>query len=128
MRQVFIIRIGLMFGVAMFAALTTWLRTTGETPAADAAALEKVTILRYAVWGLSAFSLAWALFWKARAEAAQTERAVSQAMIIGWAPGEATALMATATYFVGGPVTTMAFGLLAFIVVLLVLRVPGGRA
>ena len=128
MKQVFIIRIALIFGVAMFAGLTTWLRTTGNMPEADAAALEKVTILRYAVWGLSAFSLAWALFWKARAESAQTERAVSQAMIIGWAPGEATALMGTATYFVGGPVATMAFGLLAFVVVLLIVRIPGGRS
>ncbi len=128
MKQLFIIRIALLFGVGMFAALTVYMRTSGNLPDADAAGLEKVAVLRYAVWGLAAFSVLWALFWKTRAESAQTEQGVSQAMIVGWAPGEATALMGTATYFVGGPIATMAFGLLAFVVVLLVLRIPGGRS
>ena len=124
MKQIFIIRIALLFGVAMFAGLTVFMRASGNLPAPDAATLERLVDMRYAVWALAAFAVVWALIWKGRAESAMTEGAVSKAMVIGWAPGEATAIFGTVTHFIGGPVATMAFGLLAFIVVLLVLRIP----
>jgi hypothetical protein len=124
-KQLFIIRIALLFGVAMFAGLTIFLRQSGNLPPADAETLARIATMRYAVWGLSAFSLAWALLWKARAEAAMTETGVARAMILGWAPAEGTAILGTVTHFLGGPVATLAFGLLAFVVVLLVLRIPG---
>jgi len=53
-----------------------------------------------------------------------TESGVHRALIIGWAPGEATALLGTVTYFQGGEPASMAFGVLAFLVVLLILRIP----
>jgi hypothetical protein len=124
-RRLFVIRIALLAGVAMFAGLTVFLRQSGNLPPADAATLERIAVMRYAVWALSAFSVAWAFLWKARAEAAMTEQATATAMIVGWAPGEATAILGTITHFLGGPVATLAFGVLAFVVVLLVLRIPG---
>lgn len=124
MKQLFIIRIALLFGVAMFAALTIFLRRSGNLPPADAETLERIGYMRYAVWALAAFSLAWALLWKARAESAMTESGAARAMILGWAPAEGTAILGTVTHFLGGPVATLAFGLLAFVVVLLVLRIP----
>ncbi len=124
MRQVFLIRIALILGVGTFAAITVFMRASGNLPEADAATLEKIVYMRYAVWALSAFSLAWAFFWKARAESAMSEQGVNQSLIVGWAPGEGTAILGIVTHFIGGPVATMAFGLLAFVLVLLVLRVP----
>jgi hypothetical protein len=123
-RQVFLIRIALILGVATFAAITVFMRASGNLPEADATTLEKIVYLRYAVWALSAFSLAWAFFWKTRAESAMSEQGVNQSLIVGWAPGEGTAILGIVTHFMGGPVATMAFGLLAFVLVLLVLRVP----
>ncbi len=124
MKQLFLIRIALLVGVATFAAITIFMRASGNLPEADAATLEKITLMRYAVWALAAFSVAWAFLWKARAEAAMTEAGVNQAIILGWAPGEGTAILGTVTHFLGGPVASLAFGLLAFVIVLLVLRVP----
>lgn len=124
MRQLFIIRIALLLGVTAFAGITVFMRASGNLPEADAAALERITYMRYAVWALAAFSVAWAFLWKARAEAAMTEAGVNQAIIVGWAPGEGTAILGTVTHFIGGPVASLAFGMLAFVVVLLILRVP----
>lgn len=124
MKQLFIIRIALILGVAMFAGLTVVMRASGSLPEADAATLERIQYMRFAVWGLSAFSVGWAFLWKSRAEAAMTESAASQSLILGWAPGEGTAILGTVTHFLGGPVATMAFGILAFVVVLLVARIP----
>lgn len=124
MKQLFIIRIALLVGVTVFAGITVFLRQSGNLPPADAETLERITYMRYAVWALSIFSVAWALFWKARAESAMSEQGVSSAMIVGWAPGEGTALLGVVTHFLGGPIATMAFGILAFVVVLLILRIP----
>lgn len=124
MRQVFIIRLALIAGVLMFAALTTFLRMQGRLPEPSEALRANLAYFRYATWGAAAFALLWALFWKARAESAMTEGGVNRALIVGWAPGEATALLGIVTFFQGGPMASMVFGLLAFFVVLLVLRVP----
>jgi hypothetical protein len=124
MKQLFLIRIALLLGVTIFAGITVFLRQSGNLPPADAETLERITYMRYAVWALSAVSVAWALAWKARAEAAMTAQGVSSAMIVGWAPGEGTAILGIVTHFLGGPIATLAFGILAFVVVLLILRIP----
>lgn len=124
MRQLFIIRLALVTGVLLFAGLTTWMRTSGQLPEPTEALRANLVYFRYATWAAAAFALLWALFWKARAEAAMTESGVHRALIIGWAPGEATALLGTVTYFQGGEPASMAFGVLAFLVVLLILRIP----
>jgi len=124
MKQLFIIRIALIFGVAMFAALTVFLRQSGNLPEPDAAALERIRYMRYGVWGLSALAVAWAFLWKARAESAMSEQGAASSMILAWAPGEGAAILGVVTHFLGGPIATMAFGILAFIVVLLIARIP----
>lgn len=124
MKQLFLIRMALLIGVTTFAGITIFMRSSGNLPEADAATLERITYMRYAVWALSAFSVTWAFLWKARAEAAMTEAGVNQAIILGWAPGEGTAILGTVTHFLGGPVASLAFGMLAFVAVLLVLRIP----
>ncbi|MBX7120026.1 MAG: hypothetical protein K1X31_13620 [Gemmatimonadaceae bacterium] len=124
MRQLFIIRLALVTGVLLFAGLTTWMRTSGQLPEPAEDLRANLVYFRYATWAVAAFALLWALFWKARAEAAMTESGVHRALIIGWAPGEATALLGTVTYFQGGEPASMAFGVLAFLVVLLILRIP----
>lgn len=124
MKTIFLIRIALILGVTLFAGLTLFLRSRGSLPEPTAELTGTLQTFRYIVWGLSAFAVAWAFFWKTRAEAAMTEQGVHSALIIGWAPGEAAALFGVVTHFQGGPVATMAFGLLAFIVVLLILRIP----
>lgn len=124
MRPIFLIRIALLLGVTTFAAVTVYLRASGKLPAPAAEATAKLAILRYAVWAVSGLALVWAFWWKQRAEAAMTEQGVHQALIIGWAPGEAAALLGAATHFAGGPVASLGFGMLAFVAVLLVLRIP----
>lgn len=124
MKQLFIIRIALLAGVAIFATLTVFLRQSGNLPAPDAETLERIGYMRYGVWGLSAFAVAWALLWKSRAEQAMTEQGTASSLIVAWAPGEGAAILAVVTHFLGGPVATMAFGVLAFVVVLLIARIP----
>jgi hypothetical protein len=124
MKQLFIIRMALLVGVTTFAGITLFMRSSGNIPDADAATIERITYMRYGVWALSAFAVAWAFLWKARAEAAMTEAAMNQAIILGWAPGEGAAILGAVTHFMGGPVASLAFGMLAFVVVLLILRVP----
>ncbi len=124
MKQILLIRIALVLGVTVFAGITLFLRTQGHLPAPDGRLQAQLQYFRYATWAVAALALVWALVSKARAEAAMTEAGMHRALILGWAPGEAATLLGTATYFLGGPVASMAFGLLTFIVVLLILRVP----
>ncbi len=129
MRQIFLIRLALILGVAMFAGLTVFQRTQGMIPdATDADTLDTLRTLRYAVWALSAFAIGWAFFFRARVDAAKTEQQIHQALILGWAPAEGTALLAVVQYFQGGALATMATGILTFAVVLLLLRVPDTRS
>jgi hypothetical protein len=123
-KQLFIIRIALIMGVTMFAVLTVAMRQSGNLPEPDASTLERIAYMRYGVWGLSAFAVVWALLWKGRAEAAMSEQGAASSMIIAWAPGEGTAILGVVTHFLGGPIATMAFGILAFIIVLLIARIP----
>ena len=80
--------------------------------------------MRFGVWGRSAPAVAWAFLWKARAESAMSEQGAASSMILAWAPGEGAAILGVVTHFLGGPIATMAFGILAFIVVLLIARIP----
>lgn len=124
MRPIFLIRIALLLGVTTFAGITVYLRASGRLPAPAPEASANLAYLRYAVWAVSALALVWAFVWKGRAEAAMTEAGVHRALIIGWAPGEAAALLGAATHFAGGPIASLGFGLVAFVAVLLVLRIP----
>ncbi len=123
-RSLFIIRIALLAGVVLFAGVTHWLHMQGRLPMPDEAGLRMLDTLRYVLWGVCAFAVAWAFIWKARAESAKDMAGVSTALIIAWAPGEAAGLLGCVIHFQGGPIAPMATGILAFVVVLLVARIP----
>ena len=129
MRQIFLIRIALILGVAVFAALTLFQRTQGMIPdATDPDALRTLQMIRYASWGYSAFAVAWAFFCRGRVEAAMSEPQIHRALIVGWAPAEGAALLAVVQYFLGAPLAAMAVGVLSFAVVLLLLPIPDTRS
>lgn len=128
MRQIFLIRIALILGVAVFAAVTVFLRTQGMIPGAtDPEAVATLRMIRYAGWAYSAFAVGWAFVFRARVEAAMTVPQINTALIVGWAPAEGAALLAVVQYFLGAPLAAMAVGLLAFTVVLLLLPIPDTR-
>lgn len=118
-----IIRLSYVLGPALFALVTYVQRRRGGLVDAMLPS-EHLVLMRYLLWGVAAFALVWALVWKSRAESAMDAGGVSRALIIGWAPGEATALLGGVIYFVGGPVSAVAFGFVAFAVVLSILRIP----
>jgi hypothetical protein len=118
-----IIRLSYVIGPALFI-LVTYLQRRFGSLGDVAMPADKLVLMRYLHWGVAAFALFWALFWKSRTESAMDAAGVSRALIIGWAPGEAAALFGGVIYFVGGPLSAAAFGFVAFAVVLSLLRIP----
>jgi hypothetical protein len=122
-KTVSLIRLSLVMGAVLFALVTYVQRRNGGL--ADSAMPEENLVrLRYIHWAIAAFAMGWALFWRSRMESAMTVEGVVQALIVGWAPGEAAALMGGVIYFTGGPPSALAFGFVAFAVVLSLLRIP----
>ena len=86
---------------------------------------KQLFIIRVAlVSGVGAFA---ALFLRTRVEIAPPARR-GPVLVIGWALGEGVALFGIVQHFIGGPLSTMAIGLLTFVVVLLLLPIPRERA
>lgn len=121
-KQLFTIRIALVAGVAAFAGLTAYQRARGMIPSVSGDST--LEMMRYVLWGLSLAAVFAAIFLKARIEGARAPGSQSTLVIIGWAFGEGVALFGTVQHFLGGPVATMALGLLTFVVVLILLPVP----
>lgn len=119
-RTAFIIRIGLMSGVFLYAALV-WFRVVGITDPTQAA--PDLQALRYVLWGLVPLSVVVALVLRPRVESAPPQMQ-GRLLLIGWAVGEAAALLGITIRYLGGPVSSMALGLLAFVTALLLLPVP----
>lgn len=119
-----IIRLSYVMGPVLFVLVTYLQRRFGSLGEVSMPA-DKLVLMRYIHWGIAAFALFWALFWKSRSESAMDAAGVSRALIVGWAPGEAAALFGGVIYFVGGPINAAAFGFVAFAVVLSLLRIPG---
>lgn len=123
--QLFIIRIGLMAGVFLFAAITVYRRSTGDdSMPVDAGNLE---VLRYLLWAAVAVTAVTMLILKPRVEAAEPKKK-GQLIIIGWAVGEGAALLGTVIHFAGGPFASLAIGLLAFVYALILLPIPRARS
>ncbi len=123
--QLFVIRIALMAGVFLFAGVTFYRRSTGDTSMPmDAGSLE---ILRYLLWAAVAITAAATLFLKPRVEAAEPKQK-GQLIIIGWSIGEGAALLGTIIHFAGGPVSSLAIGVLAFVYALVLLPIPRIRS
>ena len=121
-KQLFIIRIALMTGVLMFAALTLYQRSAGAAMDPNPA----VPTMRYLLWVLIGVSALVTLFLRPRVEGGELAKRGSWALI-GWSVGEAAALLGIVIHFVGGPVSSLALGVLAFVFALMLLPVPRER-
>jgi hypothetical protein len=129
-KQLFIIRVALVTGVAAFAALAAYQRARmGANLSLDAAPGGglPLDLLRYALWALAGVAVAIALLLRSRIESAPPARRVAM-LVVGWAFGEGVALFGTVQHFVGAPLSTMALGLLTFFTVLMLLPIPPERA
>jgi len=122
-RQLFIIRIALMTGVLMFAALTLYQRSSGTAMDPNPA----VPAMRYVLWVVIGVSALVTLFLRPRVEGGELSKRGLWALI-GWSVGEAAALLGTVIHFVGGPVSSLALGVLAFVFALMLLPVPRERS
>ena len=121
-RALFVIRIALFSGVTAFAALVIYQRSRNAIVLGpDGGSLMET--MRYVLWALSGAAVAGALFLRPRIEsAAPVQR--GRMTLIGWALGEGVALFGVAQHYAGAPVTTLALGVLTFVVVLILLPVP----
>jgi hypothetical protein len=130
-KQLFIIRVALVAGVFAFAALAAWqharLGTNTSLDLTASGGPVPLELLRYILWGLAGAAVAGALFLRGRIETAGPAQRGAM-LVIGWALGEGVALFGTVQHFIGGPLSTMAVGLLTFVVVLLLLPIPAERA
>jgi len=125
-RQLFIIRIALLTGVVSFAALSAYQRA--RVPVSpEAAAMLPLQTMRYALWALAVVAVLVALFLRSRLPGVPAPARASM-LIIGWAFGEGVALFGAVQHYIGGPIATMALGLLTFVVVLVLLPVPRAPA
>lgn len=122
-RNLFIVRIALMAGVFFFAGVAMWRRTQNPGQAAALGDAMPTELMRYALWGLAAAAILAALYLRPRAEAAEPAKRALM-LLMGWTFGEGVALLGIVLHFVGAPIATLAVGLLAFIVTLLLLPVP----
>lgn len=130
-RHLLIIRIALMTGVATFAGIVAWQRANGNMLAQRVGSELPMDGLRIALWALAVVAVMSALWLRTRiggargASASPTSPASPASMtIIGWSFGEGVALFGIMQHYLGAPLTTMAVGLLTFVVVLITLPVP----
>jgi hypothetical protein len=114
----FIIRLSLVAGVAMFGAATWFLYSRGRQPAGPDATLDWLVI---GVWAVAAVGLM-LLSRRYRAAPRRTDR-VSLA-IIGWALGEMAAMFGGVHYFLTGSALRYGYGLLIFCISLMLFPIP----
>lgn len=122
-KQLFMVRIALISGVLMFAGLTLFQRRAGMPVPDDTLRIE---MLRYVLWVLAGTAALVAVFLKPKVESATGSRR-SLFTLIGWSVGEGAALLGIILHFLGGPVTSLSLGILAFAFTLLMLPVPRDR-
>lgn len=121
-RVLFLIRMAIAVGVGAFAAFTTFQRSRDPVAPEQFSRLPFDT-LRLVLLGLAVGAVLAALFLRTRMESAPPARRRLMT-IIGWSFGEGVALFGIVLHFIGGPVSTMGIGLLAFVLTLLLLPVP----
>lgn len=124
-RFLFIIRIALITGVTAFAALVLFQRSRGA-PTLGAEGVAMLDTMRLVLWGLAGSAIAGVLFLRSRVASATPQQG-STMTVIGWALGEGVALFGVVQHYLGAPVTTLAVGVLTFVVALVLLPVPQER-
>lgn len=123
-RNLFIIRIALMTGVFLFAGIGYFGPRFGMVASVDYGAMDGA--LRYLAWGFLAVAVVGALLLRTRLDGASPNR-LAQLLIIGWALGEAAALMGIVTHMAGGGLGPLALGLMGFVCTLVLLPIPRPR-
>ncbi len=128
-KQLFIVRIALVTGVAAFAGLASYQRVRLQAASLDVTlggAALPLDLMRYVLWGLAGAAIAAALLLRSRMETAPPQQR-GAFLVVGWALGEGVALFGTVQHFVGAPLSTMVLGLIAFATVLMLLPIPPER-
>lgn len=120
-KQLFIVRIALMAGVFTFAGITLYQRATG-TPLAIESPLN-VGAMRYVLWALVAASMFVTLLLQGQVQKVPFNKR-GLLTLIGWSFGEGVALFGIIIHFMGGPVASLAIGIVGFVFSLLLLPVP----
>lgn len=120
-KQLFIIRIALMAGVFTFAGITLLQRAQGTAVVIDSEL--NVGTMRYVLWALVAASMLVTLVLQGQVQSAPPARR-GLLTLIGWSFGEGVALFGIILHFMGGPVATLAIGVVSFVFSLLLLPVP----
>lgn len=120
-KQLFIIRIALMAGVFTFAGITLLQRAQGTAVVIDSGL--NVGTMRYVLWALVAASMLVTLVLQGQVQSAPPARR-GLLTLIGWSFGEGVALFGIILHFMGGPVATLAIGVVSFVFSLLLLPVP----
>lgn len=123
-KQLFVVRIGLLTGILLFAGIAMSQRRGGAVP--EAMAHLPVDALRYILWVGVGVAILAALFLRARVESAPPSRK-ALITLTGWSIGEGVALLGIILHFAGADVSTLALGILAFVVALMLLPVPRER-
>ncbi len=119
-KQLFIIRIALMVGVFTFAGIALFQRSQGNVAVESEL---NVQSMRYVLWSLVAVSMLVTLVLQGKVQSVSLGRR-GPLTLIGWSFGEGVALFGTTLHFIGGPVTTLAIGVIGFVFALLLLPVP----
>lgn len=120
-KQLFIIRIALMAGVFTFAGITLFQRASGS-PLTVTTSMD-VGMMRYVLWALVAASMLVTLVLQGQVQSAPHNRR-GLLTLIGWSFGEGVALFGIILHFMGGPVASLAIGVVGFVFSLLLLPVP----
>ena len=120
-KQLFIIRIALMAGVFTFAGITLLQRSQGTAMAIESSL--HIASMRYVLWALVAASMLVTLVLQGQVQSAPHNKR-GLLTLIGWSFGEGVALFGIILHFMGGPVATLAIGIVGFVFSLLLLPVP----
>lgn len=124
LRNLFIVRVALMTGVFLFAALAYFGPQVGIAASFDLG--ESLGSLRWVARTFFVIAIVVAVLLRPKLEGAEPSR-IAQLLIIGWAVGEAAALMGVVTYMGGGGLAPLALGLMAFVFALVMLPIPRPR-
>lgn len=120
-KQLFIIRVALMAGVFTFAGITLFQRSQGTAMAMDTPLAAHT--MRYVLWALVAASMVVTLGLQGKVQLAPPAKR-GLLTLIGWSFGEGVALFGIILHFMGGPVASLAIGVVGFVFSLLLLPVP----
>ncbi|MBA3853773.1 MAG: hypothetical protein C0503_05110 [Gemmatimonas sp.] len=123
-RNLFIIRIALMTGVFMFAGIAYFGPRFGMAPSFELG--DAGDSLRWVARVFFVIAVTVALAIRPKLEIAKPDK-LAQYLIIGWAVGEAAALMGIVTYMGGGGLAPFSLGLMAFVFTLVMLPIPRAR-